>query len=48
MAKKKASAKTGKAKRSTLQVNKKTLRDLGPKESTTGDIRGGRLRSREW
>jgi hypothetical protein len=43
MAKKKA--KAGKPKKRTLRVNKKTMRDLGPKESTTGDIRGGRLRS---
>jgi hypothetical protein len=42
MAKKKA--KAGKPKKRTLRVNKKTMRDLGPKESTTGDIRGGRRR----
>jgi hypothetical protein len=42
MAKKKA--KAGKPKKWTLRVNKKTMRDLGPKESTTGDIRGGRRR----
>jgi hypothetical protein len=33
-----------KAKRKTVRVNKKTMRDLGPKESSTGDIRGGRRR----
>jgi hypothetical protein len=48
MAKKKASAKAAKSKARTLRVNKKTLRDLGPKESATGDIRGGRLRSQVW
>jgi hypothetical protein len=42
MAKKKA--KAAKRKR-TVRVNKKSMRDLGPKESTSGDIRGGRLRS---
>ena len=42
MAKKKA--KAAKQKR-TVRLNRKTMRDLGPKESTTGDIRGGRLRS---
>jgi hypothetical protein len=41
MAKKNATA--GKRKR-TVRVNKKTMRDLGPKESTSGDIRGGRRR----
>ena len=43
MAKKKA--KVAKQKKRTIQVNSKTMRDLSPKESTTGDVRGGRLRS---
>jgi len=37
-------ARKRKPKKRTLRVNKKTMRDLGPKESTTGDIRGGRRR----
>jgi hypothetical protein len=42
MAKKKA--KAAKRKR-TVQVNKKTMRDLGPRESASGDVKGGRYRS---
>ena len=45
MAKKKV--KAAKVKR-TVRVNKRTMQDLGPKESTTGDIRGGRMRSQKW
>ena len=42
MAKKKA--KATKRKR-TMRVNKKTMRDLGPRESASGDVKGGRFRS---